>query len=64
MLTPKGISAVAAATAVAVCSLTGMVSAKELPVNMKLKAELYDSGIRHEQIMALKNVSNRNSYLT
>lgn len=58
MLTPKGIATVAAA----VCSMTGVVSAKEVPVNMKLKAELYDSGIRHEQIMALKNVSPQSSF--
>ncbi|KAM7212689.1 hypothetical protein V8F06_011940 [Rhypophila decipiens] len=51
MRTPNGVAAVAAA----VCSLAGVAAGKEMKVNMKLKAELYDSGIRHEQIMALKN---------
>lgn len=50
MLTPKKTLAVMAIFA-------AIAAAKELPVNLELKAELYDSGIRHEQIMALKNVS-------
>ncbi|KAK3314090.1 hypothetical protein B0H66DRAFT_643531 [Apodospora peruviana] len=41
--------------ALAALALLGFASAKEMKVNMKLKAELYDSGVRHEQIMALKN---------
>lgn len=48
MLTPRVFVAVAAA-------LGSLAAAKELPVNLELKAELYDSGVRHEQIMALKN---------
>ena len=42
--------------AAVICSLIGVVSGKEMAVNMKLKAEMYDNGLRHEQIMALKNV--------
>lgn len=42
--------------AAVICSLLGAVSGKEMAVNMKLKAEIYDNGLRHEQIMALKNV--------
>lgn len=38
-------------------SLATLASAKEKAVDMKLKAELYDSGARHEHIMALKHVS-------
>lgn len=38
-------------------SLAALASAKEKAVDMKLKAELYDSGARHEHIMALKHVS-------
>ncbi|KAK0702457.1 hypothetical protein B0T21DRAFT_342514 [Apiosordaria backusii] len=48
MLTPKKTLAVTAVFA-------AIAAAKELPVNLELKAELYDSGVRHEQIMALKN---------
>nr|CAD70561.1 hypothetical protein [Neurospora crassa] len=36
-------------------SLAALASAKEKAVDMKLKAELYDSGARHEHIMALKH---------
>ncbi len=36
-----------------------MALAKELPVNMGLKAELYDTGLAHEKIMTLKNVRNK-----
>ena len=32
--------------------------AKEMPVDMEVKAALYDSGVRHEEIMAMKNVSH------
>ena len=42
------------AAAVAVLASTSL--AKEMAVNMELKAELYDSGVRHEQIMAMKYV--------
>lgn len=38
-------------------SLATLASAKEKAVDMTLKAELYDSGARHEHIMALKHVS-------
>ncbi|KAK3689700.1 hypothetical protein B0T22DRAFT_423075 [Podospora appendiculata] len=47
MLRPTAVIAAAAA-------LCAFASAKEMAVNMELKAELYDSGVRHEQIMALK----------
>jgi hypothetical protein len=39
-----------------VAALGVVVSAKEVPVNMQLKAELYDSGVVHERIMTLKHV--------
>ncbi|KAK0732905.1 hypothetical protein B0T26DRAFT_736050 [Lasiosphaeria miniovina] len=39
----------------AVMALFASAVAREAQVNMKLKAELYDSGVRHGQIMALKN---------
>lgn len=42
---------------VAVAAVLGAVaSAKEMPVNMTLKAELYEGGLVHEQIMAVKHV--------
>ena len=37
--------------------LTVLSSAKELVVDMKLKAELYDPGLVHGRIMATKEVS-------
>ncbi|KAK0625114.1 hypothetical protein B0T17DRAFT_558289 [Bombardia bombarda] len=37
-----------------VTALAALASAREMEVNMELKAELYDSGLRHEQIMSLK----------
>jgi hypothetical protein len=40
----------------ATAALATFSSAKELSVNMELKAEIYDSGLVHEQIMALKHV--------
>lgn len=49
--------------AAVICSLIGVVSGKEMAVNMKLKAEIYDNGLRHEEIMALKNVCIRNQTL-
>lgn len=36
--------------------LVAMALAKEMPVNMTLKAELYEGGLVHEQIMAVKHV--------
>jgi hypothetical protein len=48
-------------TVVAITALAALAAAKELPVNMKLKAEMYDAGFVHEQIMALKHVSDRQS---
>ncbi|KAK3401513.1 hypothetical protein B0T20DRAFT_116352 [Sordaria brevicollis] len=36
-------------------SLASLASAKEKPVDMRLKAELYENGARHEHIMALKH---------
>lgn len=42
--------------AMALLSLISPTQAKEMPVNMKLKAELYDSGIRHMEIMSMKEV--------
>ena len=50
MLTPKTLLAITAAFGT-------LSSAKELPVDMERKAAIFDNGIRHEQIMALKNVS-------
>jgi hypothetical protein len=41
-----------------VAGLAILSSAKELVVDMNLKAELYDSGLVHERIMATKEVSN------
>ncbi|KAK0614712.1 hypothetical protein B0T14DRAFT_593307 [Immersiella caudata] len=38
----------------AMALLSPISQAKEMAVNMKLKAELYDSGLRHNEIMALK----------
>ncbi|KAK1750438.1 hypothetical protein QBC47DRAFT_309836 [Echria macrotheca] len=40
--------------AIAATLIPGSI-AKEMAVNMELKAELYDSGVRHEQIMSLKH---------
>lgn len=34
-----------------------LVMAKEMAVDMELKAELYDSGARHMEIMAMKEVT-------
>lgn len=42
----------------AVAAALGTVLAKEVAPNAELAAELYDSGVRHEQIMALKEVRN------
>jgi hypothetical protein len=39
-------------------ALMAIASAKELPVNMKLKAEMYENGVVHEHIMATKHVSD------
>jgi hypothetical protein len=50
MATVKSLVAVAAVLGV-------MASAKEMPVNMKLKADMYEGGLVHEQIMAVKHVS-------
>lgn len=50
MRTPTTVIAIA----VAIATFT---SAKEVAVNTKLKGELFDSGVRHEQILALKTVS-------
>jgi hypothetical protein len=44
-------------TVVALGALGALSTAKETAVDMKLKAELFDSGVRHAQIMAIKNVS-------
>jgi hypothetical protein len=44
-----------------VAALAALVLAKELPVNMNLKVEMYEAGFVHEQIMALKHVSDRQS---
>ncbi|KAK4235075.1 hypothetical protein C8A03DRAFT_46719 [Achaetomium macrosporum] len=42
--------------AIAVMAALGtLTSAKEVAVNMQLKAELYDSGVVHERIMTLKH---------
>ena len=38
-------------------ALVTLTPAKELPVNMKLKAEMYETGVVHERIMATKHVS-------
>ncbi|KAK3381205.1 hypothetical protein B0H63DRAFT_415941 [Podospora didyma] len=40
---------------VAAAAFAAFAAAREMAVNMELKAEIYDSGVRHEQIMALKN---------
>jgi hypothetical protein len=46
-------------TVVVIVAILGTLAlAKELPVNMRLKAELYDTGLAHEKIMTLKNVRN------
>jgi len=42
--------------ALALFSSPSHVQAKEMAVNMKLKAELYDSGLRHMEIMSMRNV--------
>lgn len=42
----------------AVAAAFGTALAKEVAPNAELAAELYDSGVRHEQIMALKEVRN------
>ncbi|KAI9159082.1 hypothetical protein HJFPF1_07090 [Paramyrothecium foliicola] len=38
----------------AIAAIVGSALSKELPVDAELAAELYDSGVRHEQIMLLK----------
>ncbi|KAK5655174.1 hypothetical protein OQA88_6073 [Cercophora sp. LCS_1] len=40
---------------VALSAVLSLSHAKEVAVNMKMKAELFDSGVRHEQIMAIKH---------
>ena len=50
MMVPRALLAVSAL-------LPSVSMAKEMAVDMELKAELFDSGVRHEQIMAMKNVS-------
>jgi len=42
----------------AVAALCSLSVAKETAVDMKLKVELFDSGVRHEQIMSIKKVSH------
>ena len=37
-------------------ALSALGSAKEMAVDMQLKKELYDSGLKHEEIISLKNV--------
>ncbi len=41
----------------ALAALFSSASAKEIAANAELKAQLYDSGVRHEQILKLKNVT-------
>lgn len=43
---------------IGLAALFAVASAKEKAVNMTLKAEIYDTGIRHEEIMSLKHVRN------
>ena len=42
---------------VVVLSLSSLASSKEMPVNMKLRAEVYANGLAHERIMTTKHVS-------
>jgi hypothetical protein len=43
----------------AILSLAAIAAAKEMPKDEVKGAELYDSGIRHANNMALKHVSTR-----
>jgi hypothetical protein len=43
--------------ALAATALLAVSHAQELARNLKLSAELYESGIVHEQLMAMKHVS-------
>lgn len=38
--------------------MMSLALAKELPVNMALKKEIYETGAVHEQIMATKHVGS------
>lgn len=49
MVNTKTVVAIVAAVVPLVCT-------KEMPVDMQLQAELYDSGVRHGEIIALKEV--------
>jgi hypothetical protein len=43
---------------IAIAAIGGVLSrAKEVPVNRDLRAQIYESGLVHEQIMELKQVS-------
>lgn len=42
----------------ALLSLTALAAAKEMPKDELRAAQLYDSGIRHENNMALKKVAS------
>lgn len=42
----------------AILSLSALAAAKEMPKDEFKAAELYDSGIRHENNVALKKVAN------
>jgi hypothetical protein len=46
----------------AIAAFVGSALSKEVPVDADLAAELYDSGVRHEQIMMLKEVIEASCY--
>ena len=37
-------------------ALAGLSTAKEMVINAEVHAELFESGVRHAEILALKNV--------
>lgn len=49
---------------VAIAALVTSAFSKEIAPDAELAAELYDSGIRHEEIMMLKEVSKASTQLS
>ena len=43
-------------TAGAIAALSALAAAKETAVNAEVHAELFESGVRHAEILAIKNV--------
>lgn len=39
-----------------IAAMAALTSAKEMAINAEVHAELFESGVRHAEILALKNV--------